>query len=44
MNVVSVGIFSAPTAAEIANRKMNQNATKPIRCEGFESGETFSTY
>ena len=44
MNVLSAGIFSAPMAAEIANRKMNQNATLPIRRAGLAPGLTFSTY
>ena len=43
MNSVSAAIFSAPTAAEMANRKTNQKTTKPIRCEGLESGLAFST-
>ena len=41
---VSAGIFSAPMAAEIANRKMNQNATAPISLAGLAPGLTRSTY
>jgi hypothetical protein len=44
MKSVSAAIFSAPTAAEIAKRKTNQNATEPIRCDGRLPGLTRSTY
>ena len=44
MNVVSAGIFSAPIAADSANRKMNQYAVAPMRCDGRAPGLIRSTY
>ena len=44
MNVLSAVIFSAPMAADTANRKMNQKTIAPMRCDGELPGETRSTY
>ena len=44
MNTVSAAIFSAPMAAEIANRKMNQKTTVAMSFDGLAPGLTFSTY
>jgi hypothetical protein len=44
MKLVSAGIFSAAIAAETAKRKMNQNATAPMRFAGDAPGLTRSTY
>ncbi len=44
MKSLRAGIFSAPMAAETANRKTNQKATAPIRLAGDAPGLTRSTY